>query len=257
MYRKHAILFLLTPLVSLAFTACLSTPSIAPNPANPLRTVAVLPMLNNTTDVEGPLFVRQQLVDALTQHAYVVTPLAEVDQILKDQMGVTLGTQLDMASSKMLAEALGVDSLLYTALDDFSHNVTGLYNSKRVCIRAKLVDKNSETVWSNGIGVQSSSGTLAGSVPSRSNTSSGEGLPLFGTKINVRWLDLSGSSGQLWGGDIRTAAIAGFADKVIMKAMKKPLFQETRTAVNGLLEAFPAGPGTARVVTGSSGILGN
>ncbi|WDT79624.1 MAG: hypothetical protein MPW14_21225 [Candidatus Manganitrophus sp.] len=36
----------------------------------------------------------------------------EVDQILKDQMGLTLGSQLELTTPQKLGAALGVDAVL-------------------------------------------------------------------------------------------------------------------------------------------------
>lgn len=43
-------------------TACAPTlPQITRDPSNPIRTVAVLPLVNHTNDVEGPAYVRDLL----------------------------------------------------------------------------------------------------------------------------------------------------------------------------------------------------
>ena len=105
-------------------------------------------MVNNSIDVDGPVVVRELFTASLGNYFYIVKQLAETDQILKDQMGVTLGSQLDMAKPQLLGEKLGVDAVMYGSLEDFSDKVTGIYNVKRVRFRVKLVNcKTGETIW--------------------------------------------------------------------------------------------------------------
>src|SRR5579872_6813769 len=88
--------------VGVTYSACVSIPPITSNPSSPIKTVAVLPLVNNTNDVDGPKYVRDQIAAQLPKHYYVVKANAEVDQVLKDRMGITLGAQLDMTTAKKL-----------------------------------------------------------------------------------------------------------------------------------------------------------
>ncbi|MDE3018881.1 MAG: DUF799 family lipoprotein [Nitrospirota bacterium] len=255
--------------------ACAPTlPPITRNPSSPIRTIAVLPLVNNTNDVEAPAYVRELFVEELGQFYYVIKPVKDVDQLLKDRMGVTLGAQLDMATPQKLGEALGVDGVFYGALEDFNEKVTGVYNVRRVRIRSKLVDcKTGQTVWKNGIGVKQGSkagGTMLSSVPfvsaglalagSASSVASGmsdrdAALPaLFGDDVPAPWHELpeQASSAEM-------NMFAGLAGKVVEKATKSPLHMEAVTAVSILLKGYyyPGGPsyqtyGTM-LVTGSGG----
>jgi hypothetical protein len=65
------------------------TPVPSGNPNNPIKRLAVLPLVNNTNDVDAPEFVRERLVAALEARLYNVQPLEETDQILRDQMGIS------------------------------------------------------------------------------------------------------------------------------------------------------------------------
>jgi hypothetical protein len=226
---------------SFLFTACVTLPTISPNPASPIKTVAVLPLVNNTNDVDGPRYVREQLARELPKHYYVVRPVAEVDQILKDRMGVTLASQLDMATPKKLGETLGVDGVIYGALDDFSHTVTGAYNVKRVRLRVKLVNcKTGETVWKNGVGVKSTASAGAiGSVAAlgasvQDKQESEELKPLLGDTIGAPWHTLSEESG----GGIAQGLAMGLLEKVASKALGRPLQRETEAAVQTVLNGY-------------------
>ena len=252
----------------LLVSACVTPPPINPNPSSPIKTVAVLPLINNANDVEAPKYVRDEIAKQLPPHYYVVKPPAEVEQVLKDRMGLTLGSQLDMVNAKKLGETLGVDGLIYGAVDDFSHNVTGVYNVKRVRLRLKLVDcKTGETIWKNGVGVKSASGSgglgaVASIGSSMSDKSESEDLkPLLGDTVGAPWHKLEESGGGSgWSGFGMNLAM-GMMEKVGSKAMGSPLQQETWAAVQIVLNGYyhdggwfsPLKPYGAGIPSGSAG----
>jgi hypothetical protein len=260
-------------LACLMLAACVPLPPVPANPSNPIRTVAVLPLVNNTNDVEAPTYVRVQFIKELGRHQYVIKPLAEVDQILKDQMGITLGAQLDLATPQQLGVTLGVDGVFYGALDEFNHKITGVYNVKRVRIRTKLVNcRTGTTVWKNGIGVKSvlsagTAGAAASAVGTLQDTKeTGADLPpLVGEPILAPWFELPKvGSMKDTGEEVGAAFAAALGEKILTKAMKAPLPIETQAAIDILLNgsytyydnnyhrhrinaglgAVPAGPGS-------------
>ncbi len=272
MRGKHRLTWVAS-LACLLLSACLPLQMVPPNPSNPIRTVAVLPLVNNTNDVEAPGYVREQFTKELRRHQYMVKPLAEADQILKDRMGLTLGGQLDLTTPQQLGETLGVDGVFYGSLDEFNHKITGVYNVKRVRIRVKLVScKTGQTVWKNGIGVKSvlSAGTAgaavsaAGSLQDAKETGA-ELPPLVGEPILAPWFALPQAGSLKDTKEEAGAALAvALGEKLITKALKVPLFQETSAAIDILLNgsysyyddnyrqhrinaglgAVPAGPGS-------------
>lgn len=270
MNRAHISLPVL--LVGLVVTGCVAIPPIPSNPSSSIRTLAVLPLINNTNDVDGPKYVQDALATELPKHYYVVKPNAEVAQVLKDRMGVTLGAQLDMATPQKLGEALGVDGVIYGAVDDFSHNVTGVYNVKRVRLRVKLVNcKTGETLWKNGAGVKSASGagglsSLASMGSAASDMSDNDNLkPLMGDPVGAPWQTLQDSAWQSLsdsaGGGIVTSMAAGAIEKVASKALSVPLKQETESAVQMVLNGYyhdgglfrPVAPFGSMIPSGSAG----
>ena len=123
---------------------------------NPLRKVALLPMKNDTNDVEGPELMRKKMSDMLYEHAYTVMDTKESDQILRDRMGITLGGQLDMTTARKLGEELGVQGVLYGTLMDFDETTTGYYNVRKVRAAFKLINTaTGQTAWQGGLGVKS------------------------------------------------------------------------------------------------------
>jgi hypothetical protein len=123
-------------------------------------TVAVLPLYNATNDLDGPVMIRQ-MFDKKLQPYYKTVPLNVVDQVLRDQAGVTLGGQLTLIEPKKLGEIMGVDGLVYGYLLNFEDVKTVLYNVRKVRVAFKLVDvKTGNTVWARGQGVRSVTGMV-------------------------------------------------------------------------------------------------
>lgn len=151
---RMALLFAAVVMVVAATTGCIA-PLPPPDPNNPIAKVAVLPMNNKTNDMEGPNWVRAAFAQRVPSRYYMVIPSAQVDQALKDQMGVTIGGQLDFTNPgagaptpQKVGEVLGVDGLFYGTLEDFQNLITGFYNKKKVSATFKLVSaKTGEVVW--------------------------------------------------------------------------------------------------------------
>jgi hypothetical protein len=156
MPRGLAVLFLLCLVAG--FAGCVA-PRHAPryfDANNPVQKVALLPMKNDTTDVDGPDLMRKKMSDMLYEHAYIVMDTKESDQLLRDRMGITLGGQLDMTTARKLGEELGVQGVLYGTLMDFDETTTGYYNVRKVRATFKLVSTlTGQTVWQGGLGVKS------------------------------------------------------------------------------------------------------
>lgn len=165
------ILFALTLMLS----ACAGLKGKEPDDSGFVSSVAVLPLYNATNDVEGPQMVREQAAARLRKASYRNLPLAEVDQILRDRMGITLGAQLDLTTPEALGTELGVDYLLYGYLLDFNTVTTGIYNVNKVRAGFKLVDaKTGAVVWSRAAGVKNeihSAGELGKGIAAYSQTS--------------------------------------------------------------------------------------
>lgn len=140
-------------------TGCAARPPrpLGPSdPSNPLKRVAVLPMKNDTSDVEGPRIVREKMINALIRRSYIVRDVTETDRILLDQLGVNLGGQLEMTTPQKMGEVLEVEGVLYGTLMDFDETTTGVYNVRKVRASFKLVNTATGQVeWSRGLGVLS------------------------------------------------------------------------------------------------------
>ncbi len=213
-------------------------PPLPTDPSNPLKRVAVLPMKNDTTDVDGPEIVRQKMAEALTNRSYVVQDIKETNQILRDQMGINLGGQLDMTTAQKLGETLGVEGVMYGTLMDFDETTTGVLNVKKARAKFKLVNtQTGQTVWARGLGVRSevrmagAGGTAASALAKAANS----------RDKDVPWVTLeSRSSGS---DSVGKSFAAGLASKLFSKAIGKHLDHESTELVRMVTDNLGWGPG--------------
>ncbi|MEJ2096485.1 MAG: DUF799 family lipoprotein [Deltaproteobacteria bacterium] len=206
------------------------------DPNIPIIRLAVLPFRNDTTDVDAPNFVRERLIPALERRLYHVIPVEETDRILRDQLGITLGGQLEMASVAKLKEALQADGLLYGTIMDFGEVTTGLVNERKVRGKFKIIDTATETVfWENGLGVKSqdTSGGLAGCL-------TGTAADIGGKDEEVPWVVIERESSNK---SVLEGFAAGLTEKLVTKAMGVHLQHETDEMIWRLVQNLPWGPG--------------
>jgi len=111
------------------------------------KRVAVLPMSNETNDLDGPVLVRKLLQEHLEDRFFERAPLEEIDAALRDH-GFTDGGQLRAAKPQDLGEWTKADGLLYSVLEEFNYLNVGFYWQRRVKIKARLVDAGTgESLW--------------------------------------------------------------------------------------------------------------
>jgi len=248
--------FLLFSLISLgiSLSGC-SLPAtmttIPPDPSNPIYTVAVLPIYNATNDVSAPQMVRE-LADKHVQGRghYSVKPLSEVNQTLREQMGITLGSQMDMTTPQQLGATLGVDGVLYGYLLNFDDMTMGVYNERKVRAGFKLVDtKTGTVVWASGHGVKStdSSGLLGAVASSSRDSKDSAAVESFNSIPGVSEIPGIGEwhhypSRQ--DTSISGSAVLSLGGKLIGKATGTHLRAETESMLNLIFANFPVGRGS-------------
>jgi hypothetical protein len=155
--RAHVFFAKLAPAAALGLVlllgACATLPP--PDPNNPIKKVAVLPLRNNTNHLYACDWIRSDFNDALPGRYYSTLPISAVDQQLKAKLGLSLGAQLDIdnptpvtPTPQKVGEALGVDGLFYGSLDAYSNLVTGIYNKYAMKVKFRLVNaKTGAVVW--------------------------------------------------------------------------------------------------------------
>lgn len=110
---------------------------LSENFAAPLP-IAVMPVANETTDLDGPPYVRQLVFDALASRGLPLVPNADIDEKLKSQ-GFTDGGQLGAAEPRQLGEWTGAQGIFYTNLIHFSYINLGYYWQRKVTVMGRLV----------------------------------------------------------------------------------------------------------------------
>jgi hypothetical protein len=218
---------------------------------NPLKRVAVLPLKNETTDVDGPVLLRKRMIEALEDHSYVVKDVKVTDQILRDQMGITLGGQLDLTSARKLGETLGVEGLLYGTLMDFDEMTTGAINVKKVRGKFKLVDAmTGQTLWERGLGVRSelvmqSTYGAAAALAARAADARDKDVP---------WVTIE--SVTTGSEKLAESFAVGLGTKLFAKAIGMHLDHEATQLARRITDNLPWGPGPGAVAAMRSPMIG-
>lgn len=194
--RRAGILFL-------AFLAgCALQPKmIAPNYVPP-RTIAVLPMANQSTDLRGPEYVRQVLIRNLESRGYIVAPVKETDEILRTKLGITDGGQMGSAVPAKICQALKVDAAVYGELIDFKFLNVGVYQNKLVEARFKLVGKDGQALWEDQ------------------------------RKASRKYIGTSLK-------EARNALAIGLAEKMVGNILKAPLYEQVQQVVRMAVSTLP------------------
>ena len=195
-------------------------------------------MRNDSNDVDGPLSVRKRMIEAFEDKAYVVKDVKESDQVLRDQMGINLGGQLDLTTPQKLGEVLGVQAVLYGTLIDYDETTTGLINLRKVRAKFKLVDTTTgQTVWERGLGVRSET-RMAGTT---GNVASALVRTVDEREKDVPWVTIEGY--ELKEKNVGQAFAIGIGAKLVTQMIGIHLDRETKELVERVTQNLPWGPG--------------
>lgn len=250
-FIKRALLFFAFVLFLASCTAHL--PRYAPDFSNPVYTVAVLPFYNATNDVGGAASLREDFQKRLQNRHYKFMSLKEVDEILLNRMGITLGDQLEMTDPIELGKVLGVDGLVYGYVLNFDDITTGVYNVKKVRAGFKLVDaRTGQALWTGGRGVKTviAGGGKAGvGISALKEAMDDDRFEPFGAIKGIEeikglkdWHIIRAGATK----KIEDAAMLSLGEKLITKAFGVHLWLESNTMMDLVMRGFPSGPGTAR-----------
>lgn len=243
MLKKYA--HYLTTIIMLAVVAgCLPPPPLPRDFSNPLKRVAILPMKNDSTDVDGPEVMRKKMAHALERRSYVVQDLKETDRILRDRMGITLGGQLSLTTAQKLGKELGVEGVLYGTLMDFDETTLGAINVKKVRGTFKLVNTmTGQSVWERGLGVRSEL---------RMQGNYGAAAALAARAADARepdvpWVTIkSTTTGSRKFGE---SVAIGLGTTLLSKAIGRHLDYEATELARRVTDGLPWGPGPEAVAT--------
>ena len=85
----------------------------------PRKTIAVMPLDNQTNSVAGSLYMREQMVKTLARKGYQPLPIKQTDEMLANQFGISLGGQINEQDIPSIAAALGVEAIVTGRLKNF------------------------------------------------------------------------------------------------------------------------------------------
>lgn len=253
--RRRPLTGLLMLVCSLAFlmSACAGWKGKEPDDSRFVSSVAVLPLYNATNDVEGPQMVREQAASRMRKLRYRQIPLLDVDRILRDRMGVTLGAQLEMTTPQAIGEELGADYLLYGYLLDFNTITTGVYNVNKVRAAFKLVEaKTGKTVWSNAAGVKSeihSAGEIGKGIAALSQVTDKGDVDMYKTIPGLEGIPGLADWKTTYSHhekSVGNAALFSLGEQFLTQALGVHLYLESSEMLDMILRGFPAGADTGQ-----------
>lgn len=231
---------IITVVLALLVAGCAARPPVPlgpTDPLNPIRRVAVLPLKNDTNDVDGPGLLQEKMANALIRRAYSVRDVRETDQLLRDKLGINLGGQLDLTTARKLGEVLEVDGVLYGTLIDFDETTTGFYNVRKVRATFRLVDtSNGLIVWERGLGVRSEH---------RMTGSEGDIATIVGRAADLRdkeapWVTIEHVAA---GENYKQSLAIGLGTKLLTKALGIHLEREATELSRMITDNLRWGPG--------------
>jgi hypothetical protein len=113
----------------------------------PPRSIAVLPVLNETVNLKAPEEFRPLVHSTITAKGYETPGIVEIDKKLKEK-GIHEGGQIHSLTPQELGKLLGVEAVLYTTVTEFSTSYLVAYASMTVAARFELKDaKTGEKLW--------------------------------------------------------------------------------------------------------------
>jgi hypothetical protein len=128
---KYHRLSLGSVLYVLLISGCSTVAPVVPYPGGiaPPRTIAVLPLANETNSVTGARMMRKYMHENLLDKGYIALDREEIDQILSDRFGISLGEQITVNLIPEIGKALKVDAVVtgvakkFTRMDFFQNKI--------------------------------------------------------------------------------------------------------------------------------------
>jgi len=132
--------------------------------AHPPRSIVVLPPLNESTDIKGTYSYLSTVTRPLAEMGYYVFPVAEVDELMKEN-GLPTAGEMHQAPLNKIGEIIGADSVLYVTIKKYGSKYEVISSVTTVSADATLVDvKTGLTLWEGSATVQQGSGDSGGGI---------------------------------------------------------------------------------------------
>ncbi len=109
--------------------------------------IAVLPVQNETTDMDAGGVFRPRLYSIILSKGYATPAVAGIDSLLA-QKGIREAGQLGSMTPLEIGELLNVDALLYATVTEWSTTYLVVYSSVKVGARFQLIDaRTGGQIW--------------------------------------------------------------------------------------------------------------
>ena len=132
--------------------------------AHPPRSIVVLPPINQSTDVRGTYSYLSTVTRPLAEMGYYVFPVAEVDELMKEN-GLPSAGEMHQVPLDKIGQIIGADSVLYVTLKKYGSKYEIISSVTTVAADAKLVDvKTGLTLWEGTTVAQQSSSDSSGNI---------------------------------------------------------------------------------------------
>ncbi len=138
---KAGHIFILSIILFLSGSCATKIPhSIMPDYQDKMPTsIAVLPVQNETTDMDAGGVFRPRLYSIILSKGYATPAVAGVDSLLA-QKDIREAGQLGSMTPLEIGELLNVDALLYATVTEWSTTCLVVYSSVKVGARFQLID---------------------------------------------------------------------------------------------------------------------
>jgi len=170
----------LTAVLTLVISATVACSS-SPGPRTfepPGRSILVVPVTNNSLNVEAPDIVLSTLPTQLAGHGYYVFPVHTVKTVLAME-GYTEGAPIRDIPAEQLAALFDADSILYVTIEHWTAMYAVIAAETRVTLRYELVDRYGQELWSH---LETAS---RGSNENRNRSGENSGAVLLGMVIDA------------------------------------------------------------------------
>ena len=109
--------------------------------------IAVLPVQNETVDLDAPKAFRPKILNAIQNKGYLSPPTTGIDHTLA-QKDIKEAGQLGALTPQEIGTCLNVDALLYSTVTTWNTKYLVVYSSINVGARFQLIDaKTGQQLW--------------------------------------------------------------------------------------------------------------
>jgi hypothetical protein len=136
-------------LIAVAVTGCATTTTMDFSQYHETkpRSILILPVVNDSLDVEAPTFVLATLPRVLAEKGYYAFPVNTVKTLLEFE-GLYTPAEIHARPTSELAELFGAESVLYVVIHSWTSKYLLFTTTTEVDFEYTIRDKNGEQLWS-------------------------------------------------------------------------------------------------------------